>query len=193
MAAYQKKARAIGADLVFTDESGLLMAPLVRRSLAIAGQTPMIRPRAKHRQKVSVIAALFRSPRTGRGRLVHELFIDQYVNDFSYAEFLQERVLRGSRRRLILVHDGAPLHRGLWTQEVVEDFYPKLEVFQFPAYAPELNPVEQLWSWTKHKQLANFVPDDLGQLAAATEHVVALAEHDPHRLQAFFNAGDLPW
>jgi len=171
------------------------MAPLTRSSLAPAGQTPTIRVRAKHRQKVSVVAALFRCVRTGRARLVHETFVDRYVDDFLYAQFLRERVLRLRRggRPLVLVHDGAPLHRGEWTQDVLDDFYPRLEVFRFPGYAPELNPVEQLWTWAKGDQLVNFVPDDLGQLAAATEHVVGLAERDPRRLNSFFDASELPW
>jgi transposase len=169
------------------------MAPLVRTSLAPRSQTPVIRTRAKHRQKVSVAAALFRSPVSGRARLVHEIFVDHYVDDLLYSDFLRERVLRASRRRLILVQDGAPLHLGEWTREVAEDFYPRLQVFQFPAYAPELNPVEQLWNWTKDKQLANFVPDDLDQLAAATDHVIEQVEHDQSRLQSFFDAAALPW
>jgi transposase len=192
MATDQKKARELDADIVFTDESGLLMAPLVRRSLAPITQTPVIRTRAKHRQKVSVAAALFRSPRTGRMRLTHELFIDQYVDDLYYADFLREHVLRRSRGPLVLVQDNAPPHMGPWTQEVAEDFS-RLLVYQLPAYAPELNPTEQLWTWTKHEKLANFIPDDLGILAAATEHVVQLAEHDVRRLQTFFDGTPLKW
>lgn len=189
----KKTARDTGADLVFTDESGLLMAPLIRTTLAPQAQTPVMRTRAKHRQKVSIAAALFRSTVTRHARLTHETFVDRYVDDFLYAEFLKDRVLRRSPRPVILVQDNAPLHLGQWTQEVTEDFYPRLEVFQFPAYAPELNPVEQLWTWTKDKQLVNFVPDDLGQLAAAAEHVIGLAERDQVRLQGFFAAATLPW
>ncbi len=169
------------------------MAPLVRSSLSPAARTPVIRTRAKHRQKVSVVAALFRSARTGRPRLIHQTFVDQYIDDFFYADFLRQCVLRRSRRPLILVQDSAPLHLGPCTQEVTEDFHPRLQVFQLPAYAPELNPVEQLWTWSKDKQLANFVPDNLGDLAAATEHVVGLAEHDPLRLHSFFDAAGLSW
>ena len=33
-----------------------------------------------------------------------------------------------------------------------------------PAYAPDLNPVEAVWSWLKYGQLANFVPDGVGDL-----------------------------
>lgn len=169
------------------------MAPLVRTSQAPTARTPVLRPRAKHRQKVSVAAALFRSVATGKARLVHETFVDHYVDDFLYAQFLRERVVRGARRPLILVQDGAPLHHGQWTQEVVEDLSERLSVCEFPPYAPELNPVEQLWMWAKTQELANFVPVDLDQLVIATEYVVDVAEHDQHRLQTFFDAGSLPW
>jgi len=169
------------------------MAPLIRTSLAPTARTPVLRPRAKHRQKVSVAAALFRSAATGRARLVHETFVDQYVDDFLYAQFLRERVLRRARRPLILLQDGAPLHHGQWTQDLVEDLSPRLSVYEFPPYAPELNPVEQLWTWAKNQELANFVPVDLDQLLIATEHVVGVAEHDQHRLQTFFDAAALPW
>jgi transposase len=193
LATHQKKARELDANLVFTDETGLLMAPLVRTSLAPAGETPLLRVRAKHRQKVSVVAALFRSARRGRGRLVHETFVDRYVDDFFYAEFLRERVMRSTRGPVVLLQDNAPLHRGACTLEVMDDFYPRLTVYQFPTYAPELNPTEQLWTWGKDKQLANFVPDDLDQLAIATDYVLEMAEHDQNRIQSFFAAAQLPW
>ena len=33
-----------------------------------------------------------------------------------------------------------------------------------PAYAPELNPVEQVWNHSKYSDLANFIPDDVDHL-----------------------------
>jgi hypothetical protein len=59
----KKKARRQGARLALIDESGLLMAPLVRRTLAPRGQTPSLLQRGAHRKKVSVAAALWLSPR----------------------------------------------------------------------------------------------------------------------------------
>jgi len=35
-----------------------------------------------------------------------------------------------------------------------------------PPYAPELNPVEYLWSYLDRTDLANFAPDHLGELQA---------------------------
>lgn len=34
-----------------------------------------------------------------------------------------------------------------------------------PAYAPELNPVEFLWGYWKHHELANFCPKTFGELS----------------------------
>jgi transposase len=36
-----------------------------------------------------------------------------------------------------------------------------------PAYAPELNPVEAMWSHAKFAKLANYTPDDADELDAA--------------------------
>src|SRR5581483_592828 len=54
----KKNARRLRAPVVFVDESGLLMAPLVRRTWAPRGHRPVLRQRGRHREKVSLAAAL---------------------------------------------------------------------------------------------------------------------------------------
>ena len=58
---------------MFLDESGVLMAPLVRRSWAPAGQTPVLYQRGAHHRKVSVIAALCVSPERDQLRFYFRL------------------------------------------------------------------------------------------------------------------------
>lgn len=168
------------------------MAPLIRSSLAPSGHTPLLRHQAKHRQKVSLAAALCRSPHRGHARMVYEIYPDAYVNDLLYAEFLRETLLTQIRGPVILIHDGASLHRGEWIEDLLDDFN-RLEVHELPAYAPELNVVEQLWNWTKDKKLVNFAAEDVNQLAGAADHVLESAACDQHRLQKFFDACSLPW
>ena len=55
---YLKKARRLNAWLVFLNESGFLMAPLVCRGWSPQGQAPLLLQRGEHHQKVSVIAVL---------------------------------------------------------------------------------------------------------------------------------------
>lgn len=169
------------------------MAPLIRSSQAPQGHTPVIRPPGRHRQKVSVAAALCRRPATGHLRLLHESFPDQYVDDWRYSQFLRQQVLGRLRGPVLLLHDRGPLHRGDFTQEVIDQFRSRLQVEEFPSYAPELNPAEQLWTWTKNEQLANFVPRDLTELLLGVEHVIKQAAGDQHRLQAFFDNTPLKW
>jgi transposase len=59
----KRKARRQGAHIALIDESGLMMAPLVRRAWAPRGQTPSLAQAGGHREKVSVAAALWLSPR----------------------------------------------------------------------------------------------------------------------------------
>ncbi len=71
---------------------------------------------------------------------------------------------RHRRRPVILVWDRLPAHRSRAVQQVREQFRNWLSVEWLPAYAPELNPVEQLWAHLDATTLANTPPDDLRRL-----------------------------
>jgi transposase len=47
-----------------------------------------------------------------------------------------------------------------------------LDVEWLPGYAPDLNPVEALWSHAKYTKLANFVPADFDRLQDAVAEVL---------------------
>jgi putative transposase len=70
---------------------------------------------------------------------------------------------------LVLVWDGLPAHRSRVVKAYLAENAHWLRVERFPAYAPELNPVEYLWSSAKGKDLANLCPDTLEQVEAALE------------------------
>ena len=61
------------------DESGLLMAPLVRRTWAPRGRTPdLVQQGGGHHEKVSVAAALWLSPRRDRLGLYFKTLVNGY-------------------------------------------------------------------------------------------------------------------
>lgn len=66
-----------------------------------------------------------------------------------------------------------------------------LHVEWLPAYAPELNPVEAIWSQAKYTDLANFVPDDVDQLCDEVINAVGELHFHPHRLRSFFGCAKL--
>jgi len=63
-----KKAIALNATIVFVDESGLLMQPLVRRTWAPKGKTPFIYHSARSYKKVLAIGALAAKPKISKTR-----------------------------------------------------------------------------------------------------------------------------
>lgn len=89
MAAHQKKASRLSAHIVFIDESGLMMAPLVRRTWNPQGQTPFLYQRTCSHKKVSIIAALCIAPCRGRLRLYFRLHPDANINTQAVESFLR--------------------------------------------------------------------------------------------------------
>ena len=192
MAARQKKAREPNATLAFTDESGFLMLPLLRRTLAPRGHTPVLRHKASHRDKVSVAAALTPSPARGHVSLYYQTCPDAHVDVEVYAGFLNA-VLRQVRNPLVLVHDRGNVHRGEPMRAPGGRFARRLDVNLLPPYAPELNPVEYLWTHAKCEELANFAPPDVPRLDRAVVECMEDARRDQHRLRSFFAESPLPW
>jgi transposase len=61
---------------------------------------------------------------------------------------------------------------------------PWLTVYQLPAYAHELNPVEPVWSHLK-RSLANLANRNLGQLAALVKNRLKQMQYRPGLLGGF--------
>lgn len=53
-------------------------------------------------------------------------------------------------RHALVIMDVAGCH----TEEIATDFK-NLSIIKLPAYSPELNPIEQVWSWLRQHHLAN--------------------------------------
>lgn len=62
------------------------------------------------------------------------------------------------KRRLVLLWDGLPAHKAKIVRRFIEENASWLTVYRFPAYAPELNPQEYLWSAVKRKDMGNYCP-----------------------------------
>jgi putative transposase len=84
-------------------------------------------------------------------------------NGESIMEFLTElhRHLNGDK--VTLIWDGLPSHRSKEMQAFLKSQRHWLVVERHPAYAPDLNPVEQVWGNLKGGELANLCPDTIGE------------------------------
>ena len=88
----KQKARRRDACLLLLDESGLLMAPLLRRSWAPRGHPPESKYKAGHREKVSVAAALWLPPGRDRLHLAYQTMVNGYFSTAEVAEFVSGAV-----------------------------------------------------------------------------------------------------
>jgi transposase len=88
-------------------------------------------------------------------------------------------------QKATLLWDGLPAHRshamGAWLRRQRS----WLVVEPLPAYAPELNPVEPLWSNLKGVELANLAGDTLDDVVAAAERGIQRIRHTHHLAFSF--------
>ena len=94
-------------------------------------------------------------------------------------------------RKLLLIWDGLSAHRAKIVAAFLKTQKDWLRVERFPAYAPELNPVEYLWSSTKSKHLCNLRPEGMPALKKAVGRTYRRVKNDKQVLRGFLKASEL--
>jgi hypothetical protein len=141
------------------------MAPLVRRSWAPRGQTPILYQRTRSHKKVSVIAALCVAPDRKRIHLYFRLYPDENIHATHVSGFLKI-LTRQLKKPVILIWDRFLPHRAKTVQSFIRSC--RIHCFFLPPYAPELNPVENVWGYLKINPMANLTAFNVESLAETT-------------------------
>lgn len=68
-------------------------------------------------------------------------------------------------RHAVIIMDGAG-----WHSEGIGATFNNITIIKLPPYSPELNPIEQVWSWMRQHHLAN-------QAFKGYEHIVDEVSH----------------
>ncbi|WIX07899.1 IS630 family transposase [Xanthomonas oryzae] len=175
-----KHAKREKAEIYFWDESGFRADAVQGRTWAVKGVTPVV---AVPGQRQSISAASAVNSKGGfwfavySGGLNGELFVD-----------LLKRMMKGRRRPIHLVLDGLPAHKTRGVRDYVDSLKGRLTLHFLPGYAPDLNPDELVWSYTKRtgvarsplrsgEKLADRVHDQLSDIAARPELVRSFFRH----------------
>jgi putative transposase len=185
-----KKSKKEGAHLVLIDETGLFLNPIVRRSWSKKGKTPIVIGDGS-RKKVSVLGALTVSPQNRKLNFYFSKLVDGYFSGFEVANFLRT-FLKRMPSKVWVIWDGGPNHSGSEIRELLEK-QKRIIIERLPAYAPELNPVEIVWSWLKYGKLANFVPKNLEELQTAIDDCLVCLREDPNLLRSLWDGSELPF
>jgi transposase len=92
-------------------------------------------------------------------------------------------LLRKISGKLLLIWDGAPIHRGQPIKEfLARGAAKRLHLEQLPSYAPELNPVEGVWNYLKRVELGNVCCPVLAALSVALRRAKERLRHKRHVL-----------
>lgn len=159
-----------------------MLQPVVRRTWAPRGQTP-IHYSWDRRDRLSAISAITVSPGRRRLGLYFDICDHNIVTD-DFETFV-ETVLRRLGRPIILVMDRWQVHRA-GALRLLRRFPKRVEVEWLPAYAPDLNPVEQIWNRTKYTDLANYIPNDILSLGREVAHSIRHTRSQHTLLRSFF-------
>ena len=195
--------------MVSTHEGGVARELRVRPGMSRYGPPMDCKARAQRRmvavrrrragESAAVIAAdlgvstnsVYEWGKKARRRRVGQFFrrYDRDINGEVCARFVRA-LLRKVRGPATLIWDGLGVHRSPPVRAVLARSR-RVEVCRLPAYAPELNPVEAMWSNGKEVKLRGMAPADAIDLEVDTE--LALDEIGPDQppLRSFFAATPL--
>ena len=93
------------------------------------------------------------------------------------------RFLGGEKATLLW--DGLPAHRSTAMRRWLNAQRSWLVVERLPAYAPDLNPVEGLWSSLKAVELANLVTPTLAEVIQQAQRGIDRVRRTPHLAYSF--------
>jgi len=181
----QKGAARRKAIIVFWDESGISLTPVVRRTWAPKGRTPVLR-HPFNWKRASMAAAVCIRPGGGGSRMALHVQPGSYNTERLIVALTELRhFLAGEKATLIW--DGLPAHRSRNMHAWISAQRSWLMVERLPAYAPDLNPVEGLWASLKGVELANLVTGTLGELITAAHAGIDRIRRTPNLAYGFLH------
>jgi transposase len=173
----------LGAWVCFEDEAGQGLRPPKGRTWGRRGHTPVVRVTAAGTKRVSM-AALICTKAGLQPRLIHRIHLDRGPakgRRKGFTETDYARLLDAAHQQLggpvVLVWDNLNTHVSRTMQELIAARL-WLTVYQLPPYAPELNPVEGVWSHLK-RSLANLTKHSLDQLTALVKTRLKRMQYRP--------------
>jgi DDE superfamily endonuclease len=188
VAAGKKLAAERGAWICFEDEAGHTLRPPKARTWAPRGHTPVIPVSGKGSGRISV-AGLFCLKSGQRPRLLYRIKIHRARKGErrSFAETDYVRLLDAAHQYLkapiVVIWDNLNTHISTTMRRLITN-RDWLHVIQLPAYAPDLNPTEGVWSHVK-RSLGNLAATSVDHLATIVRNRLNRIQYRPNLLNGF--------
>jgi transposase len=173
-----REAKRKQATLLFLDEAAVHEDGPVGSTWALKGARPVVRVTGS-RRRTNVISAI--SP---RGRMWFRCY-GGTLNAERFEAFLVD-LLASVKGPIVLVLDRHPAHRAGRIQRFLRRHRGRISIHFLPAYAPDLNPDEHVWSHLK--QLFRQDPLEKDEDLVAAVHVeMDRVRSDPSLVRRFFD------
>ena len=185
----KRVAAASGAWICFEDEAGQTLRPPKARTWSRRGHTPEIPVSGKGSGRVSIAGLVCIKPGR-RSRLIYRVLIHRGRKGErrSFAEADYVALLDAAHQQLggpiVVIWDNLNTHvsTAMRTLIAARDW---LHMIRLPAYAPDLNPTEQVWSHLK-RSLGNLAVHGIDHLAQIVKNRLKRIQYRPELIDAFF-------
>lgn len=167
------------AILYFQDEAGISLIPVLGRTWAPIGKTPIIKVTGK-RGGFCVSSAI--SP---GGRMVFRIE-KKKVNAQVHIDFLSKIISQHPKRKIVIISDNAPAHKAKLVKEFEMSNKKRITIFHIPAYSPDLNPDEHVWAYLKAHKLVAHRAQNTQELKHLTRKKMQGIQRSPKLINSFF-------
>jgi putative transposase len=177
------------AWICFEDEAGQTLRPPKARTWGRRGRTPEIAVSGKGSGRISIAGLVCVKPGQ-RSRLIYRIRLHRGRKGErrSFAETDYAALLDAAHQQLgapiVLVWDNLNTHISAAMRALIatRDW---LHVIRLPAYAPDLNPTEHVWSHLK-RSLGNLAVHGIDHLATIVKNRLKRIQYRPELTDAFF-------
>jgi transposase len=200
VARYKSTARDLGAYVCFEDEAGQGLRPPKGRTWAPRGARPVVRVRGTGGGRVSIAGVACYRP-GDRPHLYYHLRVHRRrkgePKGFTWADY-RDLIIAAHHNLsapMVWCWDNLNIHLAPELTEFAAENKEWLRIYRLPAYTPDLNPVEGIWSLLK-RSIANFAAAGQAALVRIIKRKLKKIQYRPHLINGCLAATGLtiePW
>ena len=172
-----RKAKELGAEICWGDETGVRSDESRHRGYALRGKTPILRIPVR-RSSVSVISAL-----TNQGT-VRFMIYKGALSPEILLRFLR-RLIQGRKRPIFVILDNLRVYKARKVASWIERNASRIQIFFLPPYSPELNPDEYLNGDFKRGVYTGVPPRNAADLRRQAFSQLRSIQRSPNRVRAY--------
>ena len=129
--------------IIFLDESGFKSHDNRPHGYSYKGQKCFGEYNWQLKNQTNAIGAIYNNQLFAVG------LYDCSINSDVFHSWVSQLLLPNLPKNSVIVMDNATFHKRQDVQELIEDA--EHTILWLPPYSPDLNPIEQVWAWSKRK------------------------------------------